>query len=202
MNKKSDIQKNGSRPDYFINSRGIRVEFLPVNQNSIDDLIEAIRQKYANESLDPPTYEIEVFGGGKKVEPHNATTPKTEEEQTAWETHQVALRRFTTEWTEAVLKLLILDGVKNDVPEEWIKRRKFIGAPLPDDPLELKWIYARSELIVSNEDNNELQVMPRLLSYQGLTDEEYAQQEQRFRYILEAVKGRAGATTEEPVAEQ
>lgn len=201
MSKKNDIQKNGSRPDYFINSRGIKVEFLPVNQNSIDDLIEAIRQKYASEPLDPPTYEIEVFGGGKKIEPHNATTPKTEEEQAAWEAHQVALRRFTSEWTEAVLKLLILDGIKNDAPEEWIKRRRFIGAPLPDDEFERKWIYARSELIVSDEDNNELQVMPRLLSYRGLTDEEYAQQERRFRYILEAVKGRTGVAAGEPAAE-
>ena len=207
----SKEQSNGSRPDYFINSRGIKVEFWPVKQQAIAEAIDCIRQKYieTNEPLEPPFYEYEVFGGGKNREPHTAETvaaerkkfdelseptdeqkKATEKLEAGWLAYQYAILRFNAEWSEAVWNLLVLDGVKNEPTEEWLNRRKAAGIPLPADKYKLKLLYATAELFPTNLDDNELQVMPRQLAYLGLSEEEYAQKERDFRHILETIRGR------------
>jgi hypothetical protein len=191
---------NGHRPDFFVNSRGIKVQCLPVEPQYVDKLRERVQREFRDrgEPVDAPTYEIEVLGGGKKTVPHDEKSVQTDEEKALWQAHVEVTNRLTNEMTRRVVKALIARGVANEPTPEWITEQELLGFDLPTDPLRLKIDYAESELIVKAPDVQELMIVPLLLSFTGLTDEEFKELEANFRGFMENVGTGSGDSSGGP----
>lgn len=158
------------KPDnhVFINSSGMSVPLLPISMLEMEAIELNIEKNYRErgEPIDPPTYEVEVAGGGKKTYPLNENNLEVEgnDEETVrrkmdWAVHQNALGRMTREINN-IRTGLILEGIDVKVPEDgkWQARCKRMGIRLPEDPDELLDFYKKSQVVRTPEDILEIEL--------------------------------------------
>lgn len=163
-------------------SRGYEVEFVGI-ATAMDEL-ENSRPK-----IRPPTYRVEIPGtlnpdtGKPRFEEHehDETTLTTDEEKAAYAEY---LRSTAAEWAvfrERALKLTLLRGIKIETPDltTWRNERKFLGLPLPDDPLEEKYLWIYTEVIGTLEDLRSIQRGVEIAS--GVSEEQIAATAALFR---------------------
>ena len=105
----------------------------------------AFRDK--GEPIDPPTYEVEVAGGG--IEEHeldetaieSGDAEETARRQEAWDAHQKALTAMKAEQYNITRKI-VLDSIDLSLPEDdsWVKEQQDNYIDVPEDPYE-RWVH-------------------------------------------------------------
>lgn len=126
----------------FETSTGVRVKLRPISP----DLLDAIRLQV--KMPEPPSYEIEVLGGGKEKVFHDEKSVETDEEKAAWDKYKEDLEQATTKIFEkqtiAVLRRCVLVELPDD--DVWIKAQKADSITIPD-ATDLKFHYIQTEVI-------------------------------------------------------
>jgi hypothetical protein len=157
------MAKKSDKTDHvLINSSGIKVPVVPISMLEMEAVDQSIRKQYLErgEPIEPPTYEVEVAGGGKAKYPLTANNLVVEDnvEETVrrkmdWLTYQNAVDRMTTEINK-VRTAMIMEGIDVKIPTDgkWLARCKRMGIPLPEDPDELLDFYKRSQIVRTPED--------------------------------------------------
>lgn len=151
---------------------------LPIQPISLDDLKmseAAIRKEFIGrgEKLDPPEYEIEVFGGEKEKHPHDETTLKTDEDRAAWAEHRKAVNDFLYAQSELVLNIILEDGLPESIvpTEAWLARMKRRKIDIPEDESERRKKYILSEYLRTPMDVKAFIAEIMVLSAEGLDNQ-------------------------------
>lgn len=184
----------------FTTSRGVRLEFLP-----IPTLLEKLQVQHPMPA--PPTYEVKTATGAVELHQHDETTLDTDADKAAWAEYQVRLKAATDRLNLALMRLVLLRGLKVDMPAPngWVHEQQFIGIQVPDDPLELKLHWLQTEALASQEDY--LQAVAGVMEASGVPEEVISQAEATFRGKVErqtagglaAEKDRQELDNEQPV---
>lgn len=168
----------------FTTSRGVVLEFLP-----IPALLEKLQAQH--KLPDPPTYEVKTATGIVEHHTHDETTLESGADKAAWAEYQRDLKDKTAALNLALMRLVMLRGVKVQLPADdtWIAEQRFIGLTVPDDPLERKMHWLETEALASA--NDYAQMLAGVMAASGLSEEVVQQAEATFR----------GALGEHPVSE-
>lgn len=143
---------------------GLLLKLRPIAIHETELIREGIEDEYRarQEPIDPPKYKVKTAGGGE-VE-HDLTKDnldvddneeETERRHREWGEHISAKARMYDEiWEET--KDCILDGViwEEDVPKDWIEKKKKRHIRLPEDKDALVLLYKKIELIKSENDKD------------------------------------------------
>lgn len=135
-------------------SCGEEMHLLPVSRLTMADARAVIRKEYEErgEQLEPPTYTVPLSGGGDKEYHHDEKSivedpDVTEEIKAQWAAYLTATARLEIDENEAVLAVLIEDGVVEEPTEEWLARMARRRVVLPKDPWDLKVFYVMRECL-------------------------------------------------------
>jgi len=148
--------KEKQKDHVYITEAGDEMPVLPVSLVDLQLAEQGLRDEYKarGEPLDPPRYEIEVFGGGKEWHDHDATTPRTDEEKAAWAAHVDALARFESERGLIIQQMIFEDGIPVTIPAdgEWEAKMARRHVALPADPEERRTQYIISRYLKTPAD--------------------------------------------------
>lgn len=140
----------------------------------------------------PPTYEVEVAGGGKEIFPHEVTdtvnTLRTEEDKVAWNKYLEEKAAADRKLSEKLNNAILLEGVQTTDPPEmfeaWKRRQKLIGMELPEDEDQLLLLYKRDAIIGSIE---EIEVIFKtVMELTGISTDEVRSTENSFPDSMES----------------
>jgi hypothetical protein len=158
MAKKSGKTDN----NVFVNSNGMKVPCISISMLEMEAMQQNVITDYKQrgEPIEPPTYEVEVAGGG--TQPHPLTINNLEVEdnpdettrrKVAWALHQDALDRMNEEMN-SIRTGMILEGI--DIQEinddKWFARMKRLGVKLPENQEALIDFYKKSQVVRTPED--------------------------------------------------
>lgn len=168
----------------FTTSRGIEIEFLP-----IPTLLEKLQAQHRMPA--PPTYEIKAATGAVERHPHDETTLETDADKAAWADYQTRLKEATASYNLALMRLIMLRGIKVDVPEPngWVHEQEYIGITVPTDPLERRMHWLETEALANEADY--MAVVSGVMEASGVPEEVVAQAQATFRGEVER-KGAGG----------
>lgn len=143
----------------------------------------------ARPKIEPPTYEVELPGtldpltNRPRVEKHfhDSTTTETADEKEAYVAYLDRVTQERLDHSDRALKLTLLRGIKIDVPDltQWKAERTFLGLPLPEDPMELKFLWIYTEVLGTLDDLRKVQRGVEVAS--GVSEEEISSTEDTFR---------------------
>ncbi len=140
----------------YITTNGKELEIRAVSLDELRMGQAGIKREFVErgEPLEPPTYEFEVFGGGKESRPHDKTTLKTEEDKAAWALHQGALARLAFEQAKLVQEIVFEDGIAAQIPADgfWEARMQRRHVEIPEDPEHKRWQYILTEYLKTPQD--------------------------------------------------
>ena len=159
----------------YVTVNGREVEYLAISTSAMQMSRRGLEKAYRErgEQLDPPVYTSKTASGAEMVDPHDATTPKTEEEQIAWDIYIDAQKRMTAENTELVMRYILDDGLANiQLPEDasWQDKYKARYIDMPTDLVELRDFYIDKEVLTTRADIEGLTSSVLLLSEYGKVD--------------------------------
>ena len=178
----------------YVTVNGREVEYLAISTSAMQMSRRGLEKAYRErgEQLDPPVYTSKTASGAEMVDPHDATTPKTEEEQITWDTYIDAQKRMTAENTELVMRYILDDGLATtQLPEDasWQDKYKARYIDMPTDPIELRDFYIDKEILTTRADIEGLTSSVLLLSEYGKVDPD------ALEARLEFFRGRMGRKT-------
>lgn len=181
----------------FTTTAGIEIPIQPISLLDLQLAQDAIEKEFLdnNEPIEPPTYEVETFGGGEEINTYTELTivDAPEEDKEKWRLHLEALDRMGEEIQKRT-GIIYLDGITYDLPEDdsWIARRKkLLNEDIPDDPDELKLHYVNNVLLKTPADKSGLMLEIQKLSMTGVNEEAIQAMEELFRSQVE-IQGREG----------
>lgn len=135
-------------------SCGKELHLVPVSRLAMEDARATVRKEYEDrgEQLEPPTYTVPLSGGGDKEYRHDEKSivedpDVTDEDRAKWEAYLTTASRLEVDENEAVLAVLIEDGVEEEPTEEWLARMKRRRAKLPETAWDLKVFYVMREFL-------------------------------------------------------
>jgi hypothetical protein len=136
------------RTEKYETSLGVVLTLKPISP----DILSAIHTQI--KFPEPPTYEHELIGGEKEVLYHTEKTLETEEEKTAWNNYLEELRLANREYYERKIRAIFRRCIILDMPEddEWKILLRQDGINIPEDPIELKYLYLTTQTIGSPND--------------------------------------------------
>lgn len=159
----------------FKTVEGIEVEYGPISLAELEMAEKAIEREYRErgEPIDPPTYEVEVAGGGKVKHFHDENSDKDDAAQAEWLLHKDALNRMQGDQT-AVRSQMIFEGIKVQLPEDdaWMRRQKKYRIPIPEDPEERLTHYIMTVIFKAPSDVMDISMEIMRLSAKGLVPRE------------------------------
>jgi len=120
----------------------------------------------------PPTYDVELLGGGVETHTHDATSieQSSDEEKKQWATYQAELQVANQEASDILLSIILLEGVDVEIPdkERFAKRMKLMHLEVPDDPDEQDLFYRKAYVIGSQDDAEKIiQIVLELTQVSG-----------------------------------
>src|SRR4030067_464810 len=165
-----DIKKH-----IYVTVNGREVEYLAISTDAMQMSRRGLEKAYRErgEQLDPPTYKSKTASGAEMVDPHDATTPKTPDEQIVWDAYIAAQKSMAVENTEIVMRFILDDGLaKIQLPEDasWQDKYKARYIDMPTDPIELRDFYIDKEVLTTRADIEGLTSSVLLLSEYGKVD--------------------------------
>ena len=130
----------------YTTSKGITVEFL-----NCQTLLDKLRT--SRKVIDPPTYTVKTMTGASEIHAHDKTTIRNEAEKADWETYQNAKLLADLEYSQALLKLCLLRGIKYPEPvdDAWAKEQAYLGITVPTDPIEKRLHYITTEVLETQD---------------------------------------------------
>lgn len=192
------------RKNSFVTSRGVSLEFV-----SIAPLLDKLAGWYAEQQPKVPTYTPTAAEGFvAQPEPHYhrvvtvaeldeneqptgrmvekvETSLETPEEWAAWNAYEAESRRLTKEFSERLLKTILLRGLKLEMPQDdaWVREQEFMGYTVPQDPLERKMYWLETELFSTKAEIQE--VVVQVVQASGTNEEVISAMERSFRGDVE-----------------
>lgn len=164
----------------YTTSKGTKIELRPISLMLINKIESGVRKEYEarGEPVMPPTYEVEVAGGGKIVQYHDETTlvvegddEKTAANREAWNKHLLALAKMRNEVRDAQTAV-ILEGIIFEMPTGWEERHRRLHVEVPEDPTDKRLHYIQTELLVTPEELTNVIGEIMILSSAGAAKEE------------------------------
>jgi len=209
----------------LVTTNGLVIPVRAVSYTLVDMAKAAIEKEWRarGEPLDPPMYTVTTVAGLDEVFAHDATTLDVTPKQTGLddpaEAEEVAVARSTANWAawkayqDARARLLAaqnakgmriwLRGLEVEETEGWAERQAEIGVEVPTDPLERRYHYLMTEVLVTPEDLFQAIQKLTALSYRGMVKEEdIASAVSSFRDSLQRKAPRGPADRERTVAVQ
>lgn len=178
------------REGWYISDRGQRVRINGVSPWLIEKQGEALRAEWAEKERpapDPPTYTMEIAGGGTETRPHDATTLRTDEDRAAWAAYLDRHQKFEAELYERTMRLLFVRGVKIPVElandGDWIEEQLFLGIRVPENRLERRLWYVKTEIISSPQEA--VRLMSEIGALSGISREALRAAEDTFQRAME-----------------
>lgn len=127
--------------------------------------------------LDPPTYDVEIVGGGKETHAHDDISIEEADDAT-----KALYRQYKENLSELENRKRIkeMDVWMNAVvvPEEelndpaWIEEIEYFGGEVPEHRIERKLFYIRTKVLKSAEDLMRLMNTVGKITYAGLVSED------------------------------
>jgi len=135
-------------PREFITSTGIKIKIKGIPQMLIDRISASVEKPVV------PKYKIVTASEEEIWEPHNETTLQTDEDRKVYHQFLEKMAAADNIVNERMFKAICMKGIEVDLPAqtEWIEMQKFLGITIPEDPLELKYLYIQTEVIGTTED--------------------------------------------------
>ena len=135
---------------------GREIEYEPVSPIVLELSEQGAKKEFIErgEPLDPPTYTVELAGGGTQTFPHDLTTLTTDEDKATWAKYLDAKERLETEQAR-LRKLIILECLKDIIlPEDntWEVKQKARKVDVPQEPDEKLVHYIQTEILKSSAD--------------------------------------------------
>lgn len=165
------------RPHIFTED-GRKVFIKSISMLELEEAEQGLEKHFRaqNEPLDPPTYTVEVAGGGEVEYPLTADilevegNPKeTARRKAEWAAYADAVFRFEAE-KGRISQEIILEGIDIEVPEDgaWEARmkRRYIEVP-EDDPVLKRQKYILTEILKTPDDWLTVQAEILLISSSG-----------------------------------
>jgi len=187
------MANNLSEVRLYTTSSGQQIPLRPIHVKTLDE----ISLRWAEvEKIAPPTYTVEVVGGGTEEIAHDPTTLQTDEDKQAWRDYQVELAEAIEQHNEDSVRVLVTFGVDMEPPDdEWEKSFEFCGISVPTEPAERKVFYFQRVVLTDPIDEQLLVRKIQLIS--RLSGEELERVDALFR---RAVEGGGGVDTAEQAA--
>jgi hypothetical protein len=119
------------------------------------DLIGEHMDKEGFDRGSPPTYEVETFGGDTEEHVHDETTIEGDPiAEASWLEYEAAQEAWEVEYNQRLLNVCMLrcmdpEGMDD---EEWIREQEFLEIEIPEDPVERKLHYIKTEYIGNQDD--------------------------------------------------
>lgn len=157
----------------FTTSRGITIEFLP-----IPTLLEKLQAQHPMPA--PPTYAVKTATGVTETHSHDETTLDTDEDKAAWADYQGRLRAATAKFNEALMRLVMLRGIKVELPpsDAWVQEQEYIGLSVPEEPHERKIYWLETEVLADADDY--IRAVEGVMQASGVPEEVIRQAEDSF----------------------
>lgn len=139
----------------YMSSRGIWAVFSPMPMLLRTRIAETMK-KEGLEEPQPPTYEVEQFGGEIELHEHDESTIETEEDQEVWQKFlddtDVWSADFSERLAEAV-KVLCMEVPGMD-EDNWVEKFEYLDIEVPDKKktIDRKKFYIDNVFIGSRED--------------------------------------------------
>lgn len=154
---------------------GLEVEYKAISLDALRLSKRGIERQYRErgEPLDPPVYKWKTASGAEISDPHDATTPKSEEEQAAWDAFIDATNRLNYEYNAVLMRYVLDDAlIQIALPEDttWQEKHKARYIEIPTKLQELRDFYITAEVLPTKPDMNGLVASVLLLSEQGKVD--------------------------------
>jgi len=160
----------------FVNSRGISMTLRAIPPYLAQMANEAISRPK------PPTYAIELEGGGTEEHVHDETSiaQSSDAEKIKWAEYQDALLESIRTSTESLLNIILIEGVELEIDDmpRWLKKMELMHIPVSDDPEERLLAYKKAYVLGSKEDIND--VTSRVMAMTGLSREDVNNVKQSF----------------------
>jgi len=147
----------------FTTVQGVEIPIRPVSPTLVAKIAPTVLREFGVEG--PPTYTVEIVGGGTQEFPHDETTldvpgdpDATAENRAEWDEYVDTVDAANREANKRFLRLLYLKGVDIELPEDetWIEDQEFLGFEVPEDPRDRKIHYIQTELLTTIHDSNRL----------------------------------------------
>lgn len=131
---------------------------------------------------DKPTYTITTADGAEETHEHDETTiAEDPEAKIAWDNWQLQHDLCDTEVNGKVMDFFLLRGIKADLPanDEWIKQQAYFGLTVPEDPVERRLHYIRTEVLSGPADIGD--IMTKIMELSGTPQEVVERAKATFR---------------------
>jgi hypothetical protein len=138
-------------PSTFTTAAGVTLQLRQVSHYAIE-LVRA-----AHPLPDAPTYTTTAFGGVTLTLPYTAETID-EETRPIWLVYQAQLATAMEAQNEAVLQLLLAEGVLCELPEDtaWLDSLSYFGVAIPAAKQAQKALYITTQLVFSAPERQRL----------------------------------------------
>ena len=194
----------------YTTERGVTIGWVP-----IPFLLDGIRATFRATEPPLPTYTETIIDAEGREHPHEREiTPQDAaaarrhnpewwaEYAEAWAQYEADLADWTRRLNDAIWNAVALESLRVELPEDgaWAdKQRRFLGMEVPDDPVERRLHYIRTEVIGGVRDYVKLTT---LANGSDIEEADLAIAEDSFRYYLQgnlaaglaATRGRRPAT--------
>ena len=172
-----------SRKNVFISLSGKEIPIKPLSPTKLMKAELGVENafKKRDEPIDPPTYTVEVAGGG--IEEHvldetsieSGVAEETEVRQDAWDAHVKALTAMKAEQFRITRKI-VLDSIDLPLPKDdsWVKEQQDNYIDVPEDPYD-RWVHWIETEVLLPQDIIEIIAEILELSATGLLPEEDVQ---------------------------
>jgi len=172
----------------YTTERGIEIDIIPIPL-----LLDQIRN--AHQHPPAPTYTEQTASGGEReveitaedmaaAKQHNPEWYKEHAE--AWESYQAEREVSETALNEKLLNAVALKAVRVEIPDlwdgDWITEQQFLGLEPPENPLQRRVHYVKTEVIGGTRDV--IRIMA-LASGAEVNEEVLARAESSFRDFLQ-----------------
>lgn len=142
----------------YTTARGIELEVIPIPPMQVEMVGQAARKAWAAENgqvPEKPKYSIALPGGGEEWHEHDEVTIEDDPEAAAlWKEWQDKTQSLEDAVNEQTMNFLLLKGTKLDVSvdDDWATMQKYFGIDIPEDPIELRLHYLRTEVLSGQDD--------------------------------------------------
>jgi len=173
------IQQDEQQEDIFTTSLGVRIPVRPISPTLFNRVMHSVK------TPDPPTYEVEIAGGGTQTFAHDEDSIKGDPEaEKVWREYIEATNQAEAERNLRVLRLVILKGTALEMPkdDEWSELQTYLGLAVPEDPVERYIHYLETEALGDQDDISGL--MAAVGRAMGVSQEEIDQSVESFRNNL------------------
>ena len=149
-------------------------ELKPISVVKMQKLQASVEKRFKAQGkiLEPPTYITKLPNGAEQKHEYDLEAiedPSTSEEDKAlWEQYQKDLAEFNVELSNASMNMILYDGVKCEVNEEWIEEQRWMGIDIPDNKFDLKVHYLQTEVFMTPIDIQKVIQDVMLLSMKGV----------------------------------